>query len=185
MQLPEDTKRGLIPRLRSRVAQSALRTAERMDAEPEAALKSAQTTLSWSLRHHGADSALTVNAKREVAELLERLGRLDEALQLRSEIATSLRLQLGGQDPRALKPRSFKDSSWNDLVDMLRPSLILSMFCLFASMPWGATTRRHCCPWIGSDVFREVLGTFKSPVGYSRKRWIDIKATVPERPKSA
>jgi tetratricopeptide (TPR) repeat protein len=108
VQSPEDTKRGLIPWLRNRVTQSATRTAERIDSEPEVALESAQTTLSWSLRHRGPDSPLTVEAKREVAELLERTGRLDEALQLRSEIATSLSVQLGVDDPRTLIAEEFQ-----------------------------------------------------------------------------
>jgi Tetratricopeptide repeat len=51
---------------------------------------------------------LTVNAKNEVAELLERSGRFDEALQLRSEVATSLRLQLGVDDPRTLVAEEFQ-----------------------------------------------------------------------------
>jgi tetratricopeptide (TPR) repeat protein len=79
-----------------------------MEAEPEVALESAQTTLSWSLRHHGPDAPLTVNAKREVAELLERGDRFDEALQLRDEVATSLRLQLGVDDPRTLEAEEFQ-----------------------------------------------------------------------------
>jgi tetratricopeptide (TPR) repeat protein len=79
-----------------------------MDAEPEVALQSAQTTLSWSLRHHGPDAPLTVNAKREVAELLERSGAFDEALQLRDEVTTSLRLQLGADDPRTLEAEEFQ-----------------------------------------------------------------------------
>jgi tetratricopeptide (TPR) repeat protein len=81
-----------------------------MDADPEAALQTAQATLRWSLRHGGPDSALTVNAKREVAELLERSGRFDEALQLRSEIATSLRLQLGVDDPSTLMAEGLQGS---------------------------------------------------------------------------
>ena len=76
--------------------------AESTDAQPELALQTAQSTLSWSLRHRGPDSALTVNAKREVAEILERLGRLDEALELRSEIATYFRLQRGADDESTL-----------------------------------------------------------------------------------
>ena len=79
-----------------------------MHADPEAALQEAQTTLRWSLRHKGPDAAMTVNAKVEVAELLERSGRFDEALQLRNEVTSSLRLQLGDDDPRTLEAEEFQ-----------------------------------------------------------------------------
>ncbi len=105
---PEESKRGLVPWLRGRVNQSAQRAAEKFDAEPETALETAQTTLSWSLRHRGPDSPLTVNAQREVAELLERSGRFDEALPLRNDVATSLRSQLGVDDPRTLEAEEFQ-----------------------------------------------------------------------------
>ncbi len=105
---PEESKRGLVPWLRGRVNQSAQRAAEKFDAEPEAALQTAQTTLDWSLRRNGPDSALTVNAKREVAELLERAGRFEEALPLRGDVATSLRSQLGEDDPRTLEAEEFQ-----------------------------------------------------------------------------
>jgi tetratricopeptide (TPR) repeat protein len=105
---PEESKRGPIPWLRNRVSEAAHRAIDKADAEPELALQSAQTTLSWSLRHRGPNSAMTVNAKGEVAELLERLGRFDEALQLRSDIATHHRLQLGAEAPSTLTAEGFQ-----------------------------------------------------------------------------
>lgn len=112
---PEGSKRGPIPWLRNRVAKEALRAAEKTDSEPEQALQLARTTLSWSLRHSGPDSAMTLNAKREVAELLERLGRFDEALQLRIDVATCLQLQLGGDDPSTLTAEGFLGFSFDRL----------------------------------------------------------------------
>ena len=53
-------------------------------SDPEAALQSARDTLEWSLRHRGPDSPMTLDAKGEVAQKLERLGRFDDALALRS-----------------------------------------------------------------------------------------------------
>ena len=155
-----------------------------MDAEPEVALKSAQTTLRWALRHRGPDAAMTVIAKREVAELLERSGRLDEALDLRNEVATSLRSQLGADDPSTLVAEAFQGFT---LERLGRPAEALPHFehvVAVRTTPWGPTTGRRCWPWIGSDVRIEVSGTFKSPVGYFKKRWIDTKPKVRARPRT-
>jgi hypothetical protein len=73
-----------------------------MRADPVAALQSAQDTLEWSLRHRGPDSPMTLDAKDEVAQKLERLGRLDDALALRDEVVTQWRSTLGADDPHTL-----------------------------------------------------------------------------------
>jgi hypothetical protein len=94
--------------LRNRIAQAAGRAAEKMDSDPESSLASAQATLDWSVRHNGPQSTLTLNAKAEVAERLERLGRYEEALQLRSDLVTQVRLQLGPDAPSTLTAEGFQ-----------------------------------------------------------------------------
>ncbi len=104
----EGSKRGPVPWLRNRISQAAGRAAERMELDPESALQSARATLDWSIRHRGPESAMTVNAKGEVAERLEHLGRYEEALQLRADIVAHLRLHLGTDDPSTLTAEGFE-----------------------------------------------------------------------------
>lgn len=99
---PGAAKRKTVPWLRNRIAQATDRAAEKMDSDPEAALRSAQDTLDWSIRHRGPESTMTLKAKVEVAERLERLGRYAEALQLRSDLVTHLRQHGGPDDPSTL-----------------------------------------------------------------------------------
>lgn len=101
-------KRGAVPWLRNRIAQAVGRAAENMDSDPESALRSAQATLDWSIRHRGPESTMTFNAKGEVAERLERLGRYEEAVQLRANLATHVRLHLGPDDPSTLTAEGFQ-----------------------------------------------------------------------------
>ena len=69
---------------------------------PRAALRSAWDTLEWSLRHRGPDSPMTLDARAEVAQKLERLGRFDDALTLREDVVTQWRSAVGADDPHTL-----------------------------------------------------------------------------------
>jgi hypothetical protein len=104
----EGAKRGPVPWLRNRIAQAAGRAAEKMDLDPESALQSAREVLDWSIRHRGPESTMTVNAKGEVAKRLEQLGRYEEAVHLRTDVATHLRLHLGADDPSTLTAEGFQ-----------------------------------------------------------------------------
>ncbi len=102
MPTPGAAKRKAVPWLRNRIAQATDRAAEKMNADPESSLQSALDTLDWSIRHRGPDSTMTLKAKVEVAERLERLGRDAEAVQLRADLVTHLRLHAGPDAPSTL-----------------------------------------------------------------------------------
>jgi len=125
MPTPSAAKRGAVPWLRNRIAQATERAAEKMDSDPESALRSAQATLDWSIRHRGADSTMTLKAKVEVAERLERLGRYEEAVQLRRELLTHFRLLVGPGDPSTLTAEGFQAL---DLVRLRRPQEALPLY---------------------------------------------------------
>src|ERR1700743_311884 len=102
MPKPGADKRKAVPWLRNRIAQATDRAAEKMNADPESSLQSAQDTLEWSIRHRGPDSTMTLKAKVEVAERLERLGRYAEAVPFRTDLVTHLRAHAGPDDPSTL-----------------------------------------------------------------------------------
>ena len=91
-----------------------------MNADPEAALRSARDTLEWSLRHRGPDSPMTLDAKGEVAQKLERLGRFDDALTLRDEVVASWRSAVGADDPNTLAAEALQGFDLDRLGRKLR-----------------------------------------------------------------
>ncbi len=125
MPTPNAAKRGAVPWLRNRIAQATERAAQKMDSDPESALQSAQSTLDWSIRHRGADSTMTLKAKVEVAERMERVGRYEEAVELRGELLTHIRLLLGPDDPSTLTAEGFQAL---DFVRLGRPEEALPIF---------------------------------------------------------
>src|ERR1700722_14804006 len=108
MPTPPSAKRGAVPWLRNRIAEATERAAEKMDSDPESALRSAQSTLDWSIRHRGAESTMTLKARIEVAERLERLGRYEGGAQIGAERATQIRLGLGPGGPSTLAAEGFQ-----------------------------------------------------------------------------
>jgi eukaryotic-like serine/threonine-protein kinase len=125
MPTPPSAKRGAVPWLRNRIAEATERAAEKMDSDPEAALRSAQSTLDWSIRHRGAESTMTLKARIEVAQRLERLGRYEEAVQIRTECAEQIRLALGPDDPSTLTAEGFQAL---DLVRLGRHDQALPLY---------------------------------------------------------
>jgi len=102
VQSPEVPKRKSLSSLRTRIAGAVGRAAERTDLDPNSALQAAQATLDWSNRHRGPGSPMAIRAKSDVAHQLERVGRYDEAIELRAEVVTQLRLQVGVEHPSTL-----------------------------------------------------------------------------------
>ena len=108
-----------------------------MDAQPEAALQSARDTLEWSLRHRGPDSPMTLDAKSEVAQKLERLGRFDDALTLRAEVATQWRMRRAPMIPTPWRRRPCKGSTSTDWVDTPRRDRSSNTSWRRAPRPWA------------------------------------------------
>ena len=126
-----------------------------MDADPEAALRSARDTLEWSLRHRGPESPMTLDAKAEVAQKLERLGRFDDVLALRGagrRLPGEVRWE--PTNPTRWRPRRCKGSTSIDWVDTPRR-------CPSSSTSWrneaatlGADDASTCAAmeWLGCTL---------------------------------
>ncbi len=99
---PDESKPKSLSSLRIRIAGAVGRAAKNMDLDPDSTLQAARATLDWSIRHRGHDSSMTVKAKSEVAHQLERVGRHDEAVELRADVVTQLQLQMGAEHPSTL-----------------------------------------------------------------------------------
>ena len=107
--------------------------------DPESALQSAQDTLDWSIRHRGPESTMTINAKREVAERLEHLGRYEEAVRIRTDIAAHFRLELGADDPNVLTAEAFQAFDLDRLGRHLKAYPSSSTYSLVGLLPWDRT----------------------------------------------
>jgi hypothetical protein len=62
---------------------------------PDQELKEAQDVLSWARRKHPGDSSFVIKAMLDVADQLDWQGRTAEEVDLREEIVTALRSNLG------------------------------------------------------------------------------------------
>lgn len=147
-----------------------------MEADPVAALQSAQDTLDWSLRHRGPDSPMTVDAKSEVAQKLERLGRLDDALALREEVVTQRRSTLGTDDPHTLTAEAAQGF---DLDRLGRHAEALPLFAHIVAARTTALGRGHASTctaleWLGctqrhlGDLDGSRRSLEEAVVGYTR-----------------
>ena len=92
-------KRPSSQRPRNRVSGWIERETQKlMDRQsPEQALETAQSILQWGVKKGGSDSALTINAMTEVADNLMNLGRTDEEVIMRGQIAEATRQSLGSE----------------------------------------------------------------------------------------
>lgn len=107
VQSPDESKRKPLSSLRNRMARAVGRAAESMELDPDSALQAAQATLEWSIRHRGPDSSMAIKAKSEVAHRLERLGRYNEAVELRADVVAQLQLQMGTEHLSTLAAEGF------------------------------------------------------------------------------
>jgi eukaryotic-like serine/threonine-protein kinase len=148
-----------------------------MGADPVAALQSAQDTLEWSLRHRGPDSPMTLEAKSEVAQKLERLGRLNDALVLRDEVVTQWRSTLGTDDPHTLAA----EAAQGFVLDRLgRHAEALPLFAHIVEARTSALGRAHvstcaALEWLGctqrslGDLDGSRRSLQEAVVGYTRQ----------------
>jgi hypothetical protein len=65
---------------------------------PEEELKQAQEILGWGLRKHGPDSAFSIRAMLDVANLLAKKGQVGEEVEMREQIVGGLRRTLGPEN---------------------------------------------------------------------------------------
>jgi tetratricopeptide (TPR) repeat protein len=148
-----------------------------MSADPVAALQSAQDTLEWSRRHRGPDSPMTLDAKSEVAQKLERLGRLDDALVLRDEVVTQWRSALGADDPHTLAAEAAQGFDLNRLG---RHAEALPLFAHIVEARTSALGRAHASTcaaleWLGctqrylGDLDGSRRSLQEAVVGYTRQ----------------
>ena len=80
---------------------------------------------------------MTLDAKGEVAQKLERLGRFGDALALRDEVATQWRAAVGANDPHTLAAEALQGFDLDRLgrhAEALRP---------LRAHPGGADQRRR------------------------------------------
>jgi eukaryotic-like serine/threonine-protein kinase len=148
-----------------------------MESDPEANLQAARATLEWSLRHRGPDSPMTQDAKGDLAHRLERLGRFDDALELRSDVVIHLRSSLGRDDPSTLAAEALQGF---DLDRLGRHAEALPLFehivasrigalgpddmRTFEAMEWLGCTLRHLGDLDGSRRYLQ-----EAVVGYTRR----------------
>jgi Tetratricopeptide repeat len=83
--------------------------------DPEGLLEKAEDLLALQIRVFGPDGGPTANAREDVAERLEKLGRFIEARPLREEVLAARRRHLGDEDPDTLSAEEWL--GWNlDIV---------------------------------------------------------------------
>jgi Tetratricopeptide repeat len=86
--------------------------------DPDALLKKAEDLLALQIRVFGLDGGPITNAREDVAERLENLGRFIEARPLPAEVLAARRRHLGDEDPETLSAEEWP--GWNLAKEGLR-----------------------------------------------------------------